>query len=249
MGAPIKATVHWVHLQSPLYSCITYAPANGPIDGRKNGPQMKRRLANPPAFVLPQTSRLVPAPIAIPADPKNPQRKRPIKSVAKFCAAPEPPAKTMMLDEVTRYSQRRPTNSDRGAMIIGPNANPNMYRVSERRASVRPTLNSAMRAEVAGPVTDAENVLQLITTWSAGVTCIILYASWVIRSRPTSERTRSKESQYDRFSSLDSNSWHLWPYEVHSAHRLDSTLMEGRCSFCWYLSRCPYLTWWKGLGG
>jgi hypothetical protein len=169
MGAPIKATVHWVHLQSPWYSCMIYAPVNGPRDGPKNGPQMKRSLANPPAFAIPQTSRIVPAPIATPADPINAQRKRQIKSVAKFFAAPEPPAKAIRLDDVTRYSQRRPINSDRGAMISGQNANPSMYRVSERRASVRLTLNSVMIAEVAGTVMDAENVLPMVTILLAEV--------------------------------------------------------------------------------
>ena len=51
----------------------------------------------------------------------------------------------------------------------GPNANPNMYMVSGRTATVRLTLNSVMNAEVAGTVTDEENVLQLIMTSSAGI--------------------------------------------------------------------------------
>jgi hypothetical protein len=130
---------------------------------------MKRSFANDPASASPQTSRIVPAPMAIPADPKNPQKNRQVKSVARFRAAPEPPAKATMLDEVTRYSQRRPTNSDSGAMIRGPNASPNMYRVPDRRALVRPILNSVMSAEVAAAVTVAENVLQMFMTWSAGV--------------------------------------------------------------------------------
>jgi len=138
---------------------------------------MKRSLANPPAFAIPQRSRIVPAPIATPADPKNPQKKRQIKSVAKLCAAPEAPAKATMLDEVTRYSQRRPTNSDRAAMMRGPKANPTMYRVPGRRALVRLMLNSVMSTEVAGPVMDAENVLQLIMTWSAGVYNML----WVVQ--------------------------------------------------------------------
>ncbi len=58
------------------------------------------------------------------------------------------------------YSHRRPINSDRGAMTMGPKASPSMYMVSERIATVRLTANSTMRAEVAGTVTDAENVLQ-----------------------------------------------------------------------------------------
>jgi hypothetical protein len=130
---------------------------------------MKRSLANCPAFAAPQTSTIVPAPIAIAADPKNPQKKRQIKCVAKFCAAPAPPAKAIMLDEVTRYNQRRPINSERGARIRGPNAKPNMYSVPERRAAVVLTLNSVIKAEVAGTVTVAANVLQLIMTRSVGV--------------------------------------------------------------------------------
>ena len=69
-----------------------------------NGPQMKRSLAKAPTLALPQTSRIVPAPIAIPADPKNPQRKRQIKRVAKLCAAPEPAAKAIRHDDVIKYS-------------------------------------------------------------------------------------------------------------------------------------------------
>jgi hypothetical protein len=64
-----------------------------------------------------------------------------------------------MLDEVTRYSQRRPINSDSGARIRGPKAKPNMYVVSERTAVVVLMLNSVLSASVAGTVTDAEKVL------------------------------------------------------------------------------------------
>ena len=125
-----------------------------------NGPQTKSSLANFAAGApFSQISRIVPAPMAIPADPKSPQRKRQAKCVPKLLAAPAPAAKTIMLEEVTRYNQRRPMNSDSGARIRGPNDSPKRYRVPERRASVRLILNSAIKADMAGTVTEAAKVL------------------------------------------------------------------------------------------
>lgn len=130
------------------------------------GPHTKQSLANFPGWSNPQTSRIVLVPIAMPADPRNPQRKRHVRSVAKSRAAPEPPAKAIKHDELAMYSHRQPINSDRGARTRGPNDRPNKYTVVVSRATVWLILNSDISADVAGVLTDAENVLHLVKTLS-----------------------------------------------------------------------------------
>jgi hypothetical protein len=54
---------------------------------------MKKRAAEPPDFSRAHISATVPPPMARPADPANPARKRHTRRVAKLFAAPEPAIK------------------------------------------------------------------------------------------------------------------------------------------------------------
>lgn len=92
----------------------------------RNGPRIKNKAADPPAFSRCQISATLPPPIARPAEPRKAAKKRHKRSEVNVSDAPAPTVNARKHVHVPIYTHRRPSVSDKGAINSGPKAMPSV---------------------------------------------------------------------------------------------------------------------------
>ena len=104
-------------------------------------------------------SATVPPPIATPAEPPKPAKKRHTRSAANEFDAPAPAMNARNDVRVPMYMGHLPSVSDSGAMKSGPMAMPRVYRLNGKITASRETEKVSWMMVVAGTVVDEAKVL------------------------------------------------------------------------------------------
>lgn len=111
------------------------APAIGPITGPNKGPNPKSAIAAP-LLSAGTTSEMVPPPTVCGAEPAQPAKNLKANSIPTPLLRAHPTLARTNTRPDMWYMYLRPYISDKGAMTIGPMANPRRYIVTVKEAIV-----------------------------------------------------------------------------------------------------------------